>query len=88
VWNHGNGWDDENVYRVARKIMNLNVRRRGEIVVPAKGSAKDSVSIRRIRAIGGKKFRHALFHTSIMKAIKHGASRTMTMHRTFSIILR
>jgi hypothetical protein len=70
VWNHGNGWDDENVYRVARKIMNLNVRRRGEVVVPAKGAAKDSVSIRRIRVIGGKKFRHALFHTSIMKAIK------------------
>jgi hypothetical protein len=69
VWNHGNGWNDENVYRVARNIMNLNIRRRGEVVLPAKGAQKDSVSIRRIRAIGGKKFRHALFHTSIMKAI-------------------
>ena len=69
VWNHGNGWNDENVYRVARNMMKLNIKRRGEVVLPAKGAAKDSVSIRRIRAIGGKKFRHALFHTSIMKAI-------------------
>jgi hypothetical protein len=69
VWNHGNGWNDENVYRIARSMMKLNIRRRGEVVLPAKGAAKDSVSIRRIRAIGGKKFRHALFHTSIMKAI-------------------
>ncbi len=69
VWNHGNGWNDENVYRVARNMMKLNIKRRGEVVLPAKGAPKDSVSIRRIRAIGGKKFRHALFHTSIMKAI-------------------
>lgn len=69
VWNHGNGWNDENVYRVARNMMKLNIKRRGEVVLPAKGAQKDSVSIRRIRAIGGKKFRHALFHTSIMKAI-------------------
>jgi hypothetical protein len=69
VWNHGNGWNDENVYRMARNTLKLNIRRRGEVVLPAKGAAKDSVSIRRIRAIGGKKFRRALFHTSIMKAV-------------------
>jgi hypothetical protein len=69
MWNHGNGWDDENVYRVARGMMNLNIRRRGEVVLPAMGAAKDSVSIRRIRSIGGRKFRRALFYTSIMNAI-------------------
>ena len=69
VWNHGNGWNDENVYRVARNMMKLNIKRRGEVVLPVKRATKDSVSIRRIHAIGGKKFRHALFHTSIMKAI-------------------
>jgi hypothetical protein len=69
VWNHGNGWNDENVYRMARNTLKLNIRRRGEVVLPAKGAAKESVSIRRIRAIGGKKFRRALFHTSIMKAV-------------------
>jgi hypothetical protein len=69
VWNHGNGWNDENVYRVARNLMSFNIKRRGEFVMPAKGTVKKSVSIRRIRAIGGKKFRRSLFHTSIMKAI-------------------
>jgi hypothetical protein len=69
VWNHGNGWNDENVYRVARNIMSFHIKRRGEVVLPARGAAKNSVSIRRIRVIGGKKFRHALFQTSIMRAI-------------------
>jgi hypothetical protein len=69
IWNHGNGWNDENVYRMARNTLKLNIRRRGEVVFPTKGAVKESVSIRRIRAIGGKKFRRALFHTSIMKAV-------------------
>jgi hypothetical protein len=70
VWNHGNGWNDENVYRFARNTLKLNIRRRGKVVLAAKGAVKDSVSIRRIRAIGGKKFRRAVFNTSIMKAVK------------------
>ncbi len=69
VWNHGNGWNDENVYRIARSTLKLNIRRRGEVVLPAHGAPKDSVSIRRIRAIGGRKFRRALFCTSIAKAV-------------------
>jgi len=69
VWNHGNGWDDENVYRVARNTLKVNIRRRGEVVLPGKGAAKSSVSIRRIRAIGGRKFRRALFQSSITKAV-------------------
>lgn len=69
VWNHGNGWNDENVYRMTRSTLKLNIRRRGEVVLPANGALKDSVSIRRIRAIGGKKFRRALFCTSIVKAV-------------------
>ncbi|MGB9005230.1 MAG: clostripain-related cysteine peptidase, partial [Candidatus Aminicenantales bacterium] len=69
VWNHGNGWNDENVYRIARSTLKLNIRRRGEVVLPAQGAPKDSVSIRRIRAIGGRKFRRALFCTSIAKAV-------------------
>ena len=69
VWNHGNGWNDENVYRVARNTLKVNIRRRGEVVLPAKGAVKGSVSIRRIRAIGGRKFRRALFQSSITKAV-------------------
>jgi Clostripain family len=70
VWNHGNGWNDENVYRMAKSTLKLNIRRRGEVVLPAQGAPKDSVSIRRIRAIGGRKFRRALFCTSIAKAVR------------------
>jgi hypothetical protein len=69
VWNHGNGWNDENVYRVAGKTLKLDVRRRGEMVFPATGSAKGSVPIGVLRAIGCRKFRRALFHTAIEKAV-------------------
>ena len=69
IWNHGNGWDDENVYRVARKTLKLPIRRRGEVVLPGKAPDSESVSLRRIRAIGGKTFRRALFSTSIVKAV-------------------
>lgn len=68
IWNHGNGWDDENVYRLARNTLKLGIRRRGDVVLRA-GGGRDSVSIRRIRAIGGKKFRRALFRTSVANAL-------------------
>jgi hypothetical protein len=68
VWNHGNGWNDENVYRAARDALRLSIGRRGEVVLPTKG-ARDAVSIRRIRTIGGRKFRRALFGTTITRAI-------------------
>jgi hypothetical protein len=69
IWNHGNGWDDENVYRMARRTLKLPIRRRGEVVLPGKAPESESVSLRRIRAIGGKAFRRALFSTSIVKAV-------------------
>ncbi|RPI36162.1 MAG: peptidase C11 [Nitrospiraceae bacterium] len=70
VWNHGNGWDDENVYRVARSTLKLNIRRRGEVVIKTRGGTNEAVSLRRIRAIGGKKFRRALFSSSIQQAVR------------------
>ncbi len=73
VWNHGNGWNDENVYRVATKALNMDIWRRGVMlsggVSRAKGETKAAVSMRRIRVVGGKKFRRALFSTSIAKAV-------------------
>jgi hypothetical protein len=74
AWNHGNGWNDENVYRVATKTLNMDVRRRGTMlsgaVSRAKGEMKDAISMRRIRVVGGKNFRRALFSTSIAKAVR------------------
>jgi len=70
VWNHGSGWNDENVYRVARSTLKLNIRRRGEVVLKTGGGEHEAVSLRRIRAIGGKKFRRALFSSSITQAVR------------------
>ena len=43
VWNHGNGWDDEDVYRVARKRLKLTVTRRGKAF--GGGGGKGTVSV-------------------------------------------
>ncbi|MBI3950309.1 MAG: peptidase C11 [Acidobacteria bacterium] len=69
VWNHGAGWDDEDVYRIARRDLKLNVARRGEKVAAARGDGRKSVSIRRIRVVGGQNFHRALFSTSVQKAV-------------------
>jgi hypothetical protein len=55
VWNHGNGWNDENVYRVATKTLNMDIRRRGVTlsggVSRAKGETKEAVSMRRVVSV-------------------------------------
>jgi hypothetical protein len=55
---------------MARNTLKLSIRRRGQIVLPSRDVAKESVSIRRIRSISGPKFRRALFNSSIAQAIK------------------
>lgn len=72
LWNHGAGWDDEDIYRAARRSLKLNVRRRDTVVARAPGSSRGSVSIRRVRVVGGKRFRRALFSTTIERAIHPG----------------
>jgi len=66
LWNHGNGWNDENVYRMAAD-MNVRVQRRG--VEVASGGTR-SVSLRRLRVVGGKRFRRSLFSRAIQEAIR------------------
>ncbi len=69
VWNHGAGWDDTDVYRLARSG-GASITRRGQTIRGAGGSAEDTaISLRRIRTIGGGKFRRALFRTSVAAAI-------------------
>jgi len=72
VWNHGAGWDDEDIYRTAQHTLKLNLQRRGATVAPARGTAQGAVSIRQVRAVASKRFRRALFSSSIEKAV--GAS--------------
>jgi hypothetical protein len=69
VWNHGNGWNDDDVYRIARSRLKLNVARRRNTIMRAEGKPLGSVSVRRIRVISGTNFHHALFSTSIKKAV-------------------
>jgi len=67
LWNHGAGWDDTNVYRLARHGMQRTVTRRGDVAV--RGGDGEAVSVRRIRVVGGRKFRRALFSTTVAAAI-------------------
>ena len=69
VWNHGNGWDDENVYRLARDELELDVRRRAEVVAPAGPGPARTVSVRRIRTVAGR-FRRALFRTPLEEGVR------------------
>jgi hypothetical protein len=68
IWNHGNGWDDEDIYHAARHDLGLNVVRRGEST--GDGTDGKSVSIRRVRVVGGPKFHRALFRPTITRALK------------------
>ena len=70
VWNHGNGWDDEDVYRLARRNVGANIMRRGSVVDRAPKDHNIDVSMRRLRVIAGDKFRRSLFSSSINAALR------------------
>ena len=70
VWNHGNGWDDTDVYRLARGSVGANITRRGTMVARASENNGTDVSLRRIRVIAGGKFRRSLFRTSVESAVR------------------
>ena len=72
LWNHGAGWDDEDIYRVARRNLKLSIRRRATVVAGSSAAASSSVSIRRLRTVGSKHFRRALFSSTIENAIRPG----------------
>ena len=63
VWNHGAGWDDTDVYETARRDLGLKVVRRGA------NTGDDTISIRRMRTVGGAKFHRTLFRTTIKRAL-------------------
>ena len=61
LWNHGNGWDDTDVYRVARNVVDRPVTR-STVLAP-------TVPLEHFRAVG-KRFRRALFQTSVADAVR------------------
>lgn len=70
IWNHGAGWDDTNIYRAARRLLKLDITRKGAIAARARGAALGTVSSRRVRTVGDRRFRRALFSTTVMRAIR------------------
>ncbi|MBI3797038.1 MAG: peptidase C11 [Deltaproteobacteria bacterium] len=72
IWNHGAGWDDTDIYHTARSTLKLNVKRRNQIAAPARGAARGEIPIRRLRVVGSKRFRRALFKTTIERAVSPG----------------
>lgn len=73
LWNHGAGWDDEDIYRTARRGMGLGITRRGQVVTPSSNGPEKSISVRRVRTVGSKPLRRALFNTTIETAMRPGA---------------
>jgi hypothetical protein len=64
VWNHGNGWSDENVYDVARKDLLLGISRRGLPIA----SGQRAISFGHLKS-GSRNFHRALFRTSVRAAL-------------------
>jgi hypothetical protein len=70
LWNHGAGWDDTNIYRFARRDLRLAVTRRGVTADPAPDSGTGTISSSHLRAVGGHRFRRALFRTTVEQAVR------------------
>ncbi|MDA8431756.1 MAG: clostripain-related cysteine peptidase [Nitrospiraceae bacterium] len=67
IWNHGSGWDDDNVYRVGSSL-GRDIARRGVTVSDTRFGAP--VPFSTARAITRRGFRRALFRPSVEKAMK------------------
>lgn len=77
LWNHGSGWDDTNIYRAARGVLKLGVTRKGASVGATRAArtsggagGRSAVSLGQLRAMTKKRFRRALFSSTIESAIK------------------
>ncbi len=67
IWNHGNGWDDEDVYRTAKQTMKVKILRRGTTV---ESGRKGRVAIDQLRSLTGGRFNRALFSSTVQHAIR------------------
>ncbi len=69
LWNHGSGWDDTNIYRTTRGTLKRSVAYKGEAVGGAARGASASVPLTQIRAMARKRFRRALFSSTIEQGV-------------------
>lgn len=68
MWNHGNGWDDEDIYRSARTI-GLGVTRRSAVLQEADSKTKRYVSSDQMRAVSDR-FGWSMFAPTVHAAIR------------------
>ncbi|MGC2063468.1 MAG: clostripain-related cysteine peptidase [Thermodesulfovibrionales bacterium] len=66
IWNHGSGWDDEDVYRLGRSLKRDIVRRGIALSDTNFGAA---VSFGAARAVTGGRLRRTVFSSTIEKAL-------------------
>ncbi len=69
IWNHGSGWDDENIYRSA--ATGIKISRKGICISDIKpgASASRDIPFCRLRSVSGSKLKNTLFSTSILSAL-------------------
>jgi hypothetical protein len=68
LWNHGNGWDDEDIYRAARST-GFNVMRRDAVVQKAEGRARGKVLTDHVRAVSDR-FGRSMFASTVQAAVE------------------
>jgi hypothetical protein len=73
IWNHGAGWDDENIYRSVRRGLKRNVAYKKSAVGETVRGAAGAVPIARVRAMSKRPFKRALFSTTIQQAVQKRA---------------
>jgi len=77
LWNHGNGWDDTDVYAGERSRFSL--ARRGRVLVKPKRRALAEVPIADASRMLARPMRRAFFVTSAQKALAAGATSEAKM---------
>ena len=69
IWNHGAGWDDENIYRSVKRGLKRNVSYKKSSVGETVRGAAGAVPIAHVRAMSKRPFKRALFSTTIQQAV-------------------
>ncbi len=70
IWNHGAGWDDENIYRSMGRVLKRGVDYKGESVGPRTRGASRGVPLGHVRAIARRPFKRALFSSTVHSAVR------------------
>ncbi len=73
IWNHGAGWDDENIYRSVKRGLKRNVAYKKRPVGETVRGAAGAIPIAHVRAMSKRPFKRALFSTTIQQAVQKRA---------------